>query len=114
LLSGLIRKLLKVGGEAAPGAETSALIALDKLGKIGKDPVIQLLSDIPGADAGGARALLDLVTTKDRHGDTDLALVAAELAGDAPAKAEIDRVRQVLGTARTALEVRGGSGKGKI
>ena len=101
ILSALIRQLLRI--EAGAG-EASALIALDKLAKIGADQVLSLLHAIPGADAGGSAALLHLLTSHDSVGHTDLGLIAAELKGDDASLKEIERLRFVVATAAAAAE----------
>ena len=99
LLSALIRKLLGGLGEEA---ETPALIAIDKLAKIGPDNVHKLLAAIPGSDSGGARALLELLVSKDAQGDTDMHIVAGELAGDESSERELKRLQVVLDAVRAS------------
>jgi histidyl-tRNA synthetase len=89
LLSALIRKAL-------PGAdETAALIAIDKLAKVGRAAVCGLLGG-----GAGAEALLSIISSKNAAGDTDLTQVRSYLAGDELALRETDRLEGVLLTAR--------------
>lgn len=105
LLSALIRHFL---GDVGASGETTSLIAIDKLAKIGPEKVAALLEAIPGARAGGAPQLLQQLTAKDAAGDTDLGAIEAVLS-DEPAKAEIKRLREILAAVRTATK--GGRGK---
>lgn len=103
LLSALIRKAL-------PGMdETTALIAIDKLAKIGRDAVCELLG-------GGAEAqrLLELLTSKDAAGDTALAPLKAYLADDAAALKELERLSLVIAEARATVAESGQSGAGRL
>jgi len=83
----MIRKAL---GALPAGEETSALIALDKLDKIGPDKVAALLGAIPGAAADGPAKLLAILLKKSgKH--TDLVAVKAFLGDDADAQAQLQR-----------------------
>ena len=111
LLSALIRKfLVGVSGEG----ETAALIAIDKLAKIGRDGVLGLLAQIPinGSGSEGALDLLNVLTAKDEQGDSDLGLVRTSLAGKVEAEAELQRLETVIKVVRAAAE--GGSGQVKL
>lgn len=99
LLSAMIRKALPEIDE------TSALIAIDKLAKIGRDAVCELLGG-----GTGATDLLDLLATKDTAGDTDLGRVRAYLAEDTAALREVERLETVLATARSVF-LRQGQGR---
>lgn len=103
LLSSLIRKALPQSDE------TSALIAIDKLAKIGREAVCELLG-------GGAEAehLLELLTTKDPSGDTALAALQDYLAGDAAALREIERLKLVMSEARAAAAELNEGGAGRL
>ena len=97
LLSALIRKALPLIDE------TTALIAIDKLAKIGRDAVCGLLGG-----SSGATALLDLLMSKGDTGDTDLMRVRAYLAGDDAALREVQRLELVLTTARQVVTEQAG------
>jgi len=99
ILSALIRKLLRIDGGAG---EAAALIALDKLAKIGPEQVLALLGAIAGVDTGGGAVLLELLASKDSAGHTDMGLVAAELKDDTASLKEIERLRFVVATAAAA------------
>jgi histidyl-tRNA synthetase len=109
ILSALIRKTLP---GLAGGAETGALVAIDKLAKIGRDGVLRLLSALPGATEAGAGELLATLTTKDQAGDTDLARIAALLGeGDSAQAAEIQRLRETVQTLRGVAKPTAGGGR---
>ena len=91
VLSALIRKAFDGIDSAGEG---KALVALDKLAKIGRQPVIDLLSEIPAANPEASAKLLDALTTKDAQGHTDLGALAAFLADDACE--ELDRLQKTL------------------
>lgn len=96
ILSGLIRSALP---ELEAGAEGRALIALDKLAKIGQDAVAELLRAIPGATPEGVATLLRTLTQRTAAGDSDLAAVR-ELIQDAAIRAEIDRFEATVALLR--------------
>jgi histidyl-tRNA synthetase len=101
LLSALIRKAL-------PGTdETAALIAIDKLAKVGPAAVCDLLG---GGE--GAEALLSVISRKNAAGDTDLAQLRSFLAEDELALREADRLEGVLVTTRGLAA--GGDAAGRI
>lgn len=92
VLSAMIRKAL---GALPDGAETSALIALDKLDKIGPDKVSALLAAIPGVSADGPAKLLSLLALKSgKH--SDLAAVKTFLGDDAAAQAQLERFERTI------------------
>lgn len=90
LLRGLIR-----GAGIDLALEGTALVAVDKLDKIGRDGVAAELGE-RGVDSTAASKLLDLITIE---GDDDRALLASlreSLAGDAAAEAAIDQLGALL------------------
>lgn len=93
LLSAMIRKIFI---SIEPETETSALIALDKLDKIGVDPVVELLAKLPGSSVDGARNLLAVLTSKDAFGGTDQAKIQEFIAGDEAAAKEFQRMQTIL------------------
>ena len=68
ILSSLIRQLLPGLNE---GSEKKALIALDKLAKIGREKVIELLTEIENSELAGASAL-DVLDERDESGNTSI------------------------------------------
>lgn len=97
LLSALIRKFL---GDIDSTVETSALIVIDKLAKIGRDKVAVMLQDLPGAAAGGAAKLLDVILKKDAAGDTDVATFRSAIEQDETASRELLRLTDVIAAVR--------------
>jgi histidyl-tRNA synthetase len=95
VLSALIRKTL---GITDVQAETQALIALDKLAKIGADKVREMLVKIPENIHGeaGAAALLGQLQQKTATGDSDLAAVQAFLGSDEASGASMQRLKHTL------------------
>jgi len=77
----------------AQGADNKALIALDKLEKIGRNKVIALLKQIEGADEDAANKLLDVITAKTESGDTDTAAVGDFLGQEANTQKELQRYK---------------------
>ena len=73
-------------------SENKALIAIDKLDKVGQEKVVGLLANIEGATEDGAKKLLDIVTSKDEEGNTDLAAVK-DLLSSEEAMDELSRFR---------------------
>lgn len=108
VLSAMIRKALPA---IDARGETDALIALDKLAKIGVDKVKTMLAAINGASADGADALLAVVTAKDKAGNSDLAQVEAFLGADSAARPEIDRLRMIAATVRSVADTASPSDK---
>ncbi len=100
ILSALIQECLP---GIAPGAEGRALIALDKLAKIGVAAVTQLLIDIPGADPNGAEKLLHCLQLRRPNGDSDLEVLLQMLPG-AEAKAEIKRLQASVDLLRRLVQ----------
>lgn len=106
LLSAMIRKIFT---EIDATAETAALIALDKLDKIGINAVIELLHKIPGVSFDGPRKLLTVLTSKDVNDGTDQDAVRAFIAGDDKALAELQRMQTILAIMNdVAASARGG------
>lgn len=79
----------------SPDQETEVLIALDKLAKIGRAKVAELIAKIPGA-GGGAENILDDLEKRTALGDSDLDYISTVVAGDTTATADIERTEQVL------------------
>lgn len=61
VLSSLLRRVAK---DLTPAEETKALIALDKLDKIGKEKVCGLLAEVGGMTVPGAGELVDVLTCR--------------------------------------------------
>ncbi len=77
------------------GGEVKALMALDKLAKIGQAAVVRLLLEIPGTDAAGAEKLLHLLLAKNAAGDSDLKLLKG-LSQDPGFAAELERYEETV------------------
>ena len=114
ILSALLRRFLGITGGSV---ESEALIALDKLGKIGADAVAEMLAGLSAEAAeDGPRRLLTLLLAKDASGSTDLVAVRAALAADPQALAEVDRLEAVVRTVSqlATVPVDGSTGHGRI
>src|SRR5690606_23832960 len=72
ILSALITHTL---GKLPAGGEEQALIIIDKLAKVGKEKVVEMLTQIQGASSQGAEILLNTLESKAGEG-TDLEQVA--------------------------------------
>ena len=118
ILSALIRATL---GPLDASGETAALIALDKLAKIGREAVTELLGQVPGAQADGATVLLDLLAHRESSGDSDLAPLKRHLPESAEVTtlfARFEETRDILrslfdgtrGTVRIDLSIARGLG----
>ncbi len=94
LLSAMIRKIFT---NIQPETETSALIALDKLDKIGVNAVVELLAKLPEANVDAARNLLAVLTSKDQTGGTDQAQIQEFIGSDELAVKEFQRMQTILG-----------------
>lgn len=107
LLSALIATALP---GLSPEGETQALIALDKLDKIGADQVVELLMKLTSSDQGKVRDLIRALTEGASAKGTDLAWVKLRLAGNTSALAELDRVTVLMSVLNTVTEqTKGGS-----
>ena len=95
LLSAMLTKAFP-GIDAA--GETEALIALDKLDKIGADAVSELLTKIPSASLDAAKSLVGCLQSKDSHGGTDRNVIRDFLGGNDPGLAELSRMEMILTT----------------
>lgn len=94
LLSSMIQTAFN--GIDASG-EQQALIALDKLDKIGRSGVVELLvTKIPAAATDSAERLLDVLTSKDSSGGTDQAKISAYIASNERAAKELERMQTIL------------------
>lgn len=93
LLSAMIQKAFS--GIDSSG-EQQALIALDKLDKIGSDAVAELLAKVPAASLESAKALISVLTSKDASGGTDQEAVANFLSGHEKASQELSRMQTIL------------------
>ncbi len=91
ILSAMIRKAFAGIG---PKGEANALIALDKLAKIGEQAVVSLLSEVEGASAAAAEELLAVLTATDAQGNTDLEAVLGFLGEEN--QAEVHRLQQTF------------------
>ena len=76
--------------------ENKILIALDKLAKIGEEKVLDLMCEVEGVDRDKSKELLDVLSSKDAKGHTDLAKVRATLKENEEALAQVDRLEQTL------------------
>lgn len=106
LLSALLAK-------AFPGidgaGETAALIALDKIDKIGGAAVAELLAKIPCASTDSAKSLLVCIQAKDATGGSDSQVLQTYLTGNDAGLAELRRMNTILGIMGTiAATVNGG------
>ena len=102
--------LAKVFPGISAGGEAEALIALDKLDKIGQDGVIGLLSKIESASELGAQQLIQVLLTKGDDGGTDRSAVRALLSGQEAGLAELQRMEIIL-EALNAIAVLNAAGK---
>lgn len=104
LLSALVRRFMP---GITPEGEVEALVALDKMDKIGPEKVGDLLRGIiAGADVSGLTGLLE---SRDARGDTDLSRVASIVAGDPVGEASLARFRDtIVGLRAIVGENRGG------
>jgi histidyl-tRNA synthetase len=98
ILSAMLAKAFP--GITARG-ESEALIALDKLDKIGKDAVVGLLSKIESGTAAddqklGAQTLIDVLLATEEGGGTDRSAVKELLAGHDAGLAEMRRMETIL------------------
>jgi histidyl-tRNA synthetase len=91
ILSALIHAKL---GALTPAGETGALIALDKLAKIGPEAVLELLQQIEGARPEGASELLHILDSRDETGNSDLELIRGHLPANDETRAIMDRFQQ--------------------
>jgi histidyl-tRNA synthetase len=106
ILSALIRSSLP---KIDPSLEFKVLIVLDKLAKIGRKAVIDLLLAMPGVESSEPEALLSRLEKKSANGDTDLDSLKEFLAADANALLEIARLQETALIIRNLVE--GGRGK---
>ncbi len=93
LLSAMLSKAFP-GIDAA--GETDALIALDKLDKIGMDAVCELLGKIPGASFDSAKTLLECLQSRDIDGGTDRTKLRDYLGTNEKGLAELGRMEVIL------------------
>lgn len=100
ILSALIKSCLPA---LEAEGEGRALIALDKLAKIGQEAVHQLLLSIPGAEASGATRLLQLLHQRLPNGDTDLEGLSSMIS-EAAVKGEIQRLQKTVQLLRSILK----------
>ncbi|MCX6130621.1 MAG: ATP phosphoribosyltransferase regulatory subunit [Proteobacteria bacterium] len=97
VLSSLIQAclpLLESGGEAR------TLMALDKLAKIGEPAVKAAILAIAGAQSGGVDELLQILQSRNSHGDTDLEILKLKLGAQPAAMAEILRLEETVNLLR--------------
>lgn len=104
ILSALIRACMP----GLQGGENAALIALDKLAKIGRQGVIDLLEKLPGGESAGAEKILAVLEDRTEEGDTNLDRV--EKLVDEPTRPEIARLRETAGLLRAGR----GNDRGRI
>ena len=79
-----------------PAGETDALIALDKLDKIGVDPVCELLAKIPRASVEAAKELIACLQSRDSTGGTDRAKIRDFLGDNEQGLVELSRMETIL------------------
>ncbi len=106
ILSALIKAYLP---GLAPGDETKALIAIDKLDKVGVSKVIDLIAQLPGVVPADAQELINVILTKNESGDTDLEPVRARFSHDNavasdPLIKELDRLEATMGSLRSLIK----------
>jgi histidyl-tRNA synthetase len=102
LLSAMLAKVFP--GIAAKG-EAEALIALDKLDKIGQEGVVGLLSKIESASEAGAQKLIQVLLAKGDDGGTDRDAVRGLLTGHDVGLAELQRLETILAALQAAVAV---------
>jgi len=93
VISGLIKHFFPAFDTAG---ENSALIALDKLGKVGAEIVQNMLVQIPGGTEAGAKSFLQVISRKDAAGHSDLAAIGDVVASDAVAAGGIARLDELI------------------
>jgi histidyl-tRNA synthetase len=82
--------------ELTPEGETKALIALDKLDKVGPAEVVKLLSQIPNTSIEAATRLLEVLTAKTPDGHSDQQMIRDFLAANPAALAAMDRMQTIV------------------
>ncbi len=110
ILSALIRATLPTLDAAL---DFRVLIAIDKLAKIGRPAVRDLIAAMPSVEAGQAEQLLTRLEQKNSEGDTDLEALVPLLAACPEALTEIARlkesaliIRRLLGAAKGHAKLR--------
>lgn len=100
ILSALIRNCLP---NLEEGGEAKALIALDKLAKIGRPAVIELLVGLAGVKSEEAETLLATIEGKSARGDSDLGPLRKRFADKPELLAEVDRLEETVHILRELL-----------
>lgn len=108
ILSALIRSYLP---KLEEGGEAKALIALDKLAKIGRQAVVDLLLALPGVASGEADALLAAIEKKTAGGDSDLGQLQSRFAAQPELLGELQRLEDTVAILRELL---GANAQGKV
>jgi histidyl-tRNA synthetase len=91
ILSHLIRTVLKIQDHSA---EFKALIAIDKMKKVGRDVVIEMISKIEGVQTQFAVELVAVIEAQSQAFDREK--IASFVAGHAPIEAELKRYCQTI------------------
>lgn len=99
------RKLLslmlsKIFQDISADVETQALVALDKLDKIGPDAVGELLTKLSPSSHVKIRDFIKGITSKDSLGDTEKTWVTSLVGHDPEAMLELSRMETLLGVMR--------------
>jgi histidyl-tRNA synthetase len=85
-------------------SETKALIAIDKLDKIGTDGVKNLLKNINGANSTRIDQLLEVISSKDQEGGTDRTKLKEALKNSQTAMAELGRLETILSVMKSMAD----------
>ena len=83
--------------------ETQALIALDKLDKIGADAVAELLAKLAPSGQVKLRDLIKGLTSKDENGDTDKVWLRSLIANNPDAVSELSRMDVLMSMMRSVV-----------
>jgi len=101
VLSAMIRKVMTY---LAPEQEQKAIIAIDKLNKIGPAKVEAMLAALPGGSSEQAASLMKMFTTKAACGDTDFKQLEPLFRGDEAAMKAIKRFHDTVVLYRQATK----------
>jgi histidyl-tRNA synthetase len=94
--------------EISEETETQALIALDKLDKIGADAVVELLAKLSPANHVKLRELIKGLTSKDENGDTEKAWMKSMIASNPEAMSELSRMDLLMNVMRSVVNQKPG------
>ncbi|MEI6834610.1 MAG: ATP phosphoribosyltransferase regulatory subunit, partial [bacterium] len=94
--------------EISEETETQALIALDKLDKIGADAVVELLAKLSPANHVKLRELIKGLTSKDENGDTEKAWMKSMIVSNPEAMSELSRMDLLMNVMRSVVKQKPG------